>query len=66
MLFDRYSQSNLISVADPKRIALARREFKKFSSPYNKKIIELLDLQKPEKSAKISGKERKIPEHVIS
>ncbi len=65
-LFDRYSQSNLISVADPKRIALARREFKKFSSPYNKKIIELLDLQKPEKSAKISGKERKIPEHVIS
>ena len=65
-LFDRYSQSNLISVADPKRIALARRDFKKFSSPYNKKIIELLDLQKPEKSAKISAKERKIPEHVIS
>ncbi|MEN6396288.1 MAG: type I-E CRISPR-associated protein Cse1/CasA [Methanoregula sp.] len=66
VLFDRYSQSNLISVADPKRIALARRDFKKFSSPYNKKIIELLDLQKPEKSAKISDKERKIPEHVIS
>jgi CRISPR system Cascade subunit CasA len=65
-LFDRYSQSNLISVADPKRIALARRDLKKFSSPYNKKIIELLDLQKPEKSAKSRDKERKIPEHVIS
>jgi len=48
MLFDRYSQSNLISVANPQRIALARRDFKKFSSSYNKKIIELLDLQKPE------------------
>ena len=65
MLFDRYSQSSLISVADPKRIALARRDFKIFSSPYNKKIIELLDLQKPEKSAKNRDKEPKIPEHVI-
>ena len=59
MLFDRYSQSNLISVADPKRIALARKDFKKFSSRYNKKIIGLLDLQKPEKSAKTRDKERK-------
>jgi len=66
VLFDRYSQSNLISVADPKRIALARRDFKKFSSPYNKKIIELLNLQKPEKFAKNRDKERKIPGHVIS
>jgi CRISPR system Cascade subunit CasA len=54
MLFDRYSQSNMISVADPKRIALAWKDFKIFSSPYNKKIIELLDLQKPvTKDAKI-------------
>jgi CRISPR system Cascade subunit CasA len=58
-LFDRYSQSNLISVADPKRIALARCDFKNFSSPYNKKIIELLDLQKPEKSAKARDKNAK-------
>ncbi|MGA2914345.1 MAG: type I-E CRISPR-associated protein Cse1/CasA [Methanoregula sp.] len=66
ILFDRYSQSNLISVADPKRIALARRDFKKFSSPYNKKIIELLDLQKPEESAKTRDKERKISEQLVS
>lgn len=51
-LFDRYSQSNLISVADPKRIALARRDFKIFSSPQNKKIIELLNLLQPEKPSK--------------
>jgi len=55
VLFDRYSQSNLISVADPKRIALARRDFKIYSSPYNKKIIELLDLPQPEKQSKSSG-----------
>jgi CRISPR system Cascade subunit CasA len=48
-LFDRYSQSSLISVADPKRIAIARRDFRNFSSPYNKKIIELLDLTHSEK-----------------
>ncbi len=47
VLFDRFSQSDLITVANPKRIALARQAFHLFSSPYNKKIIELLDLQKP-------------------
>ena len=51
-LFDRYSQVNLISVADPKRIAIARRDFVVFSSRYNKKIIELLDLPAPEKTKK--------------
>lgn len=51
-LFDRYSQSNLISVADPKRIAIARRDFNTFSSRYNKKIIELLDLPQPKSPEK--------------
>ncbi len=50
ILFDRYSQSSLISVGDPKRISLARKDFRQFSSRYNKKIIELLDLPQPEKS----------------
>jgi CRISPR system Cascade subunit CasB len=36
----------MISVANPKRIALARNDFTQFSSPHNKKIIELLDLPK--------------------
>jgi CRISPR system Cascade subunit CasA len=66
MLFDRYSQSNMISVTDPKRIALARRDLKIFSSPYNKKIIESLDLQKPEKSAKTRNKGHKNTEHLLS
>ena len=66
MLFDRYSQSNMISAADPKRIALARRDLKIFSSPHNKKIIELLDLQKPEKSAKARNRGRKNTEHLLS
>ena len=52
ILFDRYSQSSLISVGDPKRIALARKGFRIFSSPNNKKIIELLDLPQPEKLQK--------------
>jgi hypothetical protein len=47
MLFDRYSQSNMISAANPKRIALALNHFIRFTSPHNKKIMELLDLQKP-------------------
>jgi CRISPR system Cascade subunit CasA len=46
-LFNRYSQADMIPVADPQRIALAQKDFKLFSSPYNKKIIELLDLQNP-------------------
>jgi CRISPR system Cascade subunit CasA len=66
MLFDRYSQSNMISAADPKRIALARRDLKIFSSPYNKKIIESLDLQKPEKSAETRNKGHKNTEHLSS
>jgi len=66
MLFDRYSQSNMISVADPKRIALARRDLKIFSSPRTKKIIELLDLPKPKKSAKTHNKGRKNLKHLLS
>jgi CRISPR system Cascade subunit CasA len=58
-LFDRYSQSSLISVADPKRIAIARRDFRVFSSPYNKKIIELLDLPLPEKTLKTQARNKK-------
>jgi CRISPR system Cascade subunit CasA len=59
ILFDRYSQSSLISVGDPKRIAIARRDFKTFSSPYNKKIIELLDLPQPEKPLKTQARNKK-------
>jgi CRISPR system Cascade subunit CasA len=43
-LFDEYSQSNQIEVADPKRIALAHRKLRKFNQKKNKKIIEILDL----------------------
>ncbi len=43
-LFDDYSQSNQIEVADPKRIALAHRNLRKFNQKKNKKIIEILDL----------------------
>jgi len=56
VLFDRYSQSSLISVADPKRIALARRGFNIFSSPYNKKIIKLLDLPQSKSPEKTRGR----------
>ena len=60
ILFDRYSQSSLISVGDPKRISLARKDFRNFSSPYNKKIIELLDLTNSEKPLQIqSGNKKK-------
>lgn len=52
-LFDDYSQSNQIDVADPKRIALAHRNLRKFNQKKNKKIIEILDL--PDKS--ISNKD---------
>ena len=60
-LFDRYSQSDLISVADPKRIATARRDFAVFSSPYNKRIIELLDLPQPKSREKTPGKKSRVP-----
>ena len=43
-LFDEYSQSNQIDVADPKRIALAHRNLRKFNQKKNKQIIEILDL----------------------
>ena len=43
-LFDEYSQSNQIEVADPKRIALAHKNLRKFNQKKNKKIIEILDL----------------------
>lgn len=46
-LFDEYSQSALIGVADPRRIATARRELRNFTSPTTKKIRETLDLPKP-------------------
>jgi len=45
MLFDRYSQSNIIARANPERIARARIHFTRFSSLQNKKIRELLDLE---------------------
>jgi len=48
ILFDRYSQSNLISVADPERIATGHRDLMRYCSPYNKLIIQLLDLKKTE------------------
>ncbi len=60
MLFDRYSQSNMISAANPKRIALARNHFIRFSSPHSKKIMELLDLQN------LPTQDKKTPEHLIS
>ncbi|MCG7848683.1 MAG: type I-E CRISPR-associated protein Cse1/CasA, partial [ANME-2 cluster archaeon] len=52
-LFDEYSQSNQIDVADPKRIALAHRKLRMYNQKNNKKIIEILDL--PDKT--ISNKD---------
>jgi len=55
-LFDEYSQSALIGVADPQRIATARRELRNLTSSTTKKIREALDLPKPpsrKKSTKI-------------
>jgi len=43
-LFDEYSQSNQIDVADPKRIALAHRNLRKFNQKNNKQIIKILYL----------------------
>lgn len=48
MLFDRYSQSDMIGYANPKRIALARKDCWLSLSGNNKKIRELLDLPKLE------------------
>ncbi|WP_321507310.1 type I-E CRISPR-associated protein Cse1/CasA [uncultured Methanoregula sp.] len=64
--FDQYSQSDqIISTTNPCRIMDARQDLLKFLN-WDKKLYNMLDLQKPEKSAKISDKKRKIPEHVIS
>ncbi len=43
-LFDEYSQSNQIEVADPKRIALAHRNLRKFNQKKNKQIRKILYL----------------------
>lgn len=53
-LFDEYSQSNQIDVADPKRIALAHRNLRKFNQKNNKQIIKILDL--PDKQTKYKYK----------
>ncbi|MDW7725512.1 MAG: type I-E CRISPR-associated protein Cse1/CasA [Candidatus Methanoperedens sp.] len=50
-LFDEYSQSNQIDVADPRRIALAYRNLRKFNQKNNKQIIKILDL--PVKTTKV-------------
>lgn len=46
-IFDDFSQSALIGVADPRRIAVARRELRDFTSPNASKIRKTLDLPKP-------------------
>ncbi len=46
-LFDEYSQSALIGVANPSRIAIARRDLRNFTSPNTKKVRKALDLPKP-------------------
>jgi len=65
-LFEAYSQANLISVADPRDIALARRMLRNYISPRNKKIRDALDLPRdpdgdggrPAKAGKRSSKAR--------
>ncbi|MCX6701198.1 MAG: type I-E CRISPR-associated protein Cse1/CasA, partial [Methanomicrobiales archaeon] len=48
MLFDRYSQADMIGYANPKRIALARKDCRLSLSGTNRKICELLNLPKPD------------------
>lgn len=48
-LFDSYSQSSQIEIGDPKRVAVARRNMRRFNSENSKKIRELLDLPKAQK-----------------
>lgn len=43
-LFDEYSQSDFIGIANPKRIADARRDLLKYNSKNGKKVKEILDL----------------------
>lgn len=52
-LFDDYSQADLIDQTDPKRVALAWRDLRRFTSKSNKKVRETLDLPieaKPDKA----------------
>lgn len=44
VLFDEYSQAAQIGIADPRRIALAHRDLRRFTSPGNKLIAQALDL----------------------
>lgn len=55
-LFDYYSQSNQIALVNPRRVAIARRNLRVFSSKNNKKIIELLDLPKQEKKEPLKAR----------
>lgn len=43
-LFDEYSQSMLFSVVDPERVALARRDLRRYNSEGGKKIKDTLGL----------------------
>lgn len=43
-LFDEFSQSDLVDVADPKKIAIARRDLRRFTGKQNKKIRATLGL----------------------
>jgi CRISPR system Cascade subunit CasA len=48
-LFDEYSQSALFSVIDPKRVAIARKNLRKYNSKGGAKISETLGLPKKSK-----------------
>lgn len=59
-LFEVYSQADLIGVADPRRIALARRMLRNYTSQGNKKIRDALDLpQDPDRNDAKPKKTRK-------
>ena len=47
-LFDQYSQSDMIGYANPRRIALARKDCRLSLSGANKRVRDLLGLPKPE------------------
>ncbi len=49
-LFDEYSQSAQFSVVDPERIAIARRDLKKYNSKGGTKISQTLGLPKKSKT----------------
>ncbi|MEW6266582.1 MAG: type I-E CRISPR-associated protein Cse1/CasA [Thermodesulfobacteriota bacterium] len=59
-LFDRHSQADQIEDADPKRIALARRDLRLSLAPGGKKVIKTLLLpQPPESPQPASSKKRR-------